>query len=293
LLIEPDDGADPVLAIVRNARRSIRLEMYLLTDEDAIQALLDGQQRGLDVAAILEPHPFESDGANQPAYDRLVAAGAAVTWASPRFALTHAKLLLADGQRAGVLSLNLTHAGLTSNREYAVVDDDPTDLAGLAAIFAADQIGVPAPALAGSARLLASPDNARSRLADLVAGARRTLAVEMEELSDPDLVDGLVSAVARAVAVTVVLPASGQSAATSAAARSLSDGGVSVRLLASPTLHAKAMVADGARVYVGSVNLTTASLDHNREIGIMLDDGALAGEVARTISADWARGGEL
>jgi phosphatidylserine/phosphatidylglycerophosphate/cardiolipin synthase-like enzyme len=57
-------------------------------------------------------------------------------------------------------------------------------------------------------------------------------------------------------------------------------------------VHGKAIVADAARLYVGSVNLTTASLDQNREFGLRLDDAALAARVAATIAGDWARATE-
>ena len=297
LLVGPDDGEAPVLAFIRGARRSLCLEMYLLTDEDAIQALIDQQLLGRDVQVILEPHPFGDEGANQAAYDRLAAAGVTVAWASASFALTHAKLVIADGRRALVMTLNLTRAGLTSNREFAAIDDDPTDVADAAAIFAADRAGIPPPATTLSsarARLLASPVNARVRIADLIAGAHRTLAVEMEELSDVASVEALLAAVGRGVTVTVVLPGSARSASTEAAARRLAAGGASVRGLASPTVHAKAIAADGARLYLGSVNLTAASLDDNREFGLRLDDDpAAAARVAGTIAGDWARAAEL
>jgi cardiolipin synthase A/B len=293
LLVEPDDGGGPVLAFIRGAQRALAIEMYLLTDDDAIQALIDARTSGRTVQVILEPHPFGADGANQPAYDRLAAAGVDLAWASPRFALTHAKVILADGKRALIMSLNLTHAGLTTNREYAIADSDPVDLADLAAIFAADRLGLPAPAPSAQGHLLASPTNARARLAGLIAGARRSLAIEIEELSDSAAVDAIAAAAARGVAVTVVLPGAARSAATDAAASRLGAAGVSVRAAVSPTIHAKAIVVDGARLYAGSINLTAASLDQNREFGLRLDDTTLAARVATTIAADWARAAEL
>jgi phosphatidylserine/phosphatidylglycerophosphate/cardiolipin synthase-like enzyme len=293
LLVEPDDGEAPVLAFIRGAQRALAIEMYLLTEGDAIQALIDAHTNGRVVQVILEPHPFGADGANQPAYDRLAAAGVDLAWASARFALTHAKLIVADGKRALVMSLNLTHAGLTTNREYAIADSDPIDVGDAVAIFAADRAGLPAPAPSRDGHLLASPANARVRLGDLIAGARRALAIEIEELSDPATVNAIVAAAARGVAVTVVLPGAERSAGTEAAAGRLAAAGASVRASSTLTIHAKAIVADGARLYVGSVNLTPASLDQNREFGLRLDDPGLATRVAATIAADWARAAEL
>jgi phosphatidylserine/phosphatidylglycerophosphate/cardiolipin synthase-like enzyme len=294
LLVEPDDGPAPVLAFLRGAQRSLAVEVYLLTDDEATQALIDLRRDGREVQVILEPHPFGADGANQPAFDRLAAAGVAVGWASPRFALTHTKTMVADGRRALIGSLNLTRAGLRGNREYLIADQAPADVADAAAILAADRLGAaavtPAPA---TSRLIASPVNARARLLALIGGARRSLAIEIEELSDPEAVAAIAGAVARGVAVSAVVPGSGRSTTTQAAVVGLVEAGAAVRALLAPVVHAKAIIADGARLYIGSVNLTAASLDHNREIGVVLDDPTLAARVARTIAGDWARAGEL
>jgi phosphatidylserine/phosphatidylglycerophosphate/cardiolipin synthase-like enzyme len=287
LLVEPDAGPDAVLSLVGAAQSALWMEMYLLTDDDAIDALVGRRQAGCDVRVLLEPHPYQADGANQPAYDRLAAAGVDVRWTAARFAYTHAKFAVVDHARLLALTLNLTRAGLAGNREYAVVDDAPADVAAAEAIIAADLTGgTPAAA----ARVVASPDGSRPALAALVAGAARTLAVEMEELSDPALAQALADAGARGVAVAVVLPASGRSAATDAAARRLLDAGADVRALGAPDVHAKAVVADGRRMYVGSANLTTGSLDANRELGLLVEDLAAVQTVAATIAADLAAG---
>ena len=91
---------------------------------------------------------------------------------------------------------------------------------------------------------------------------------------------------ARGVAVTLVWPgpAGGSGFATLAAA------GAVVRILAEPAIHAKVVVADGRALYLGSANFTPTSLDHNRELGLRLDDAAVGRRVAATVADDAARG---
>ena len=60
--------------------------------------------------------------------------------------------------------------------------------------------------------------------------------------------------------------------------------------MAAPAIHAKVVVADGRQVYLGSANFTPTSLDRNRELGLRLDDAALARRVAATVADDAARG---
>ena len=288
VLVEPDAGPDAVWALLAGAQRSLSLEMYLLTDAATIELLGARRAAGVDVRVLLEPHPYQADGANQAAFDELAAAGVDVRWASPRFALTHAKVAVIDHARLAVLTLNLTRAGLTGNREYAVIDDDARDVAAADSLLAADATGLPAAASDGG-RVLASPETTRPALAAALARATSVVAVETEELSDAGLVGALADARARGCAVSVALPGSGASAATAAAARRLAAAGVVVRFVDAPQVHAKAVVADDW-LYVGSANLTAASLDANREVGVgARDPGALA-LVARTIADDLARG---
>jgi cardiolipin synthase A/B len=287
VLVEPDAGPDAVRALFAGARRSLWMEMYLLTDGATIDALIERRQAGVDVRVILEPHPYQADGANDDAFARLGAAGVLVAWSSPRFALTHAKVAVVDHARLLALTLNLTRSGLTVNREYAVVDDDARDVAAAEALIASDLTGV-APSSAAAGRLLASPTSTRPALAAALGGAARDIAVEMEELSDVALVSALGAARARGCAVSVALPASA-SPATIDAARRLAAAGVATRLVDTPQIHAKAVVADDW-LYLGSANLTTASLDANREVGLGLRDATALRLVARTIAADLASG---
>ncbi|HVR63844.1 MAG TPA: phospholipase D-like domain-containing protein [Polyangia bacterium] len=289
LRVQPDDGPPALAALIAGARRSIAVEVYLLTEGELIDALVAARAGGREVTVVLEQHPFGAPGANDAAFARLAQAGVDVAWSSDRFALTHTKLIVVDGARAAVMTANLTHAGLTTNREYIAFDDDPDDVAAAGSVIAADRASAGA-APAARGRLVTSPETARAALLPLMAGAERQLRVEMEELSDAGAVATLVAAAARGVAVTVVAPATDRAPATSAALGRLVDAGVRVRALSAPAVHAKAIVADGRRLYVGSINLTAASLDRNREVGVIVEDAGAAARVERTIDGDAAVG---
>ena len=141
LLIQPDDGPEPIIDLIASARARVWMEMYLLTDARAIAALAGRARAGCDVRVILEPAPYLNEDANQAAYAGLTAAGAVVRWSTPRFSFTHAKTLIVDRARLVVMTLNLTSAGIGGNREYAVIDDDAADIAAAEAVFAADETG--------------------------------------------------------------------------------------------------------------------------------------------------------
>ena len=283
LLVEPDAGPDAIVDLVAAARTSIWIEMYLLTDERAVAALADRARAGCDVRVILEPAPYMDDGANQPAFDALTAAGALVRWSTPRFTFTHAKAMVIDHARLVVMTLNLTGAGLRGNREYAAIDDDAGDIAAAEAVFAADETGDIATA---AGRLVTSPDASRPVLTGLIDAATASLAIETEELADPSIVAALIAARGRGVSITLVWPGpSGSGAFDTVAA-----AGAVVRAVAQPAIHAKVVVVDERALYLGSANFTATSLDHNRELGLRIDDPGVARRVAATVADDAAQG---
>jgi cardiolipin synthase A/B len=286
LIVEPDAGPQAVLDLVTSARASLWMEMYLLTDANAIAAIAGRAAAGCDVRVILEPAPYQADGANQTAYEQLAAAGVDVRWSSARFTYTHAKAFTVDHARLAILTLNLTSAGLDGNREYAAIDDDPTDVAAAEAIFAADALGAATVAPAG--RLISSPESSRPVLLALVGGARGSLAIETEELTDTAVLGALLDARARGVAVTLAWP--GPATGAGAPFTALAAAGATVRAVGAPEIHGKVVVADNLALYVGSVNLTATSLDDNRELGLLLAEPQAAADVAAIVAADAAGG---
>lgn len=73
------------------------------------------------------------------------------------------------------------------------------------------------------------------------------------------------------------------------AAKKLPAAGVLVRTIASPYMHAKLILADNVKAYIGSVNFSTQSLDQNRELGIILTQSQSIQTLASIFESDWSR----
>jgi cardiolipin synthase len=287
VVVLPDDGRYVVTNAIKAATKSIHVEVYLLTDTDVIDALIAAKKAGRDVGVLLEKAPYPTTTANQAAYDTLAAGGVAVSWTTGLYPLTHSKTMIVDGAKAYVMTLNLTASGLRYNREYIAVDGDPVDVAEAEAVYTADKAGTPKPKLSGG--LVISPVNARGSLTGLIDAATKSIDLEFEEVTDTTIASRLGAAVARGVTVRLVVPGSPDSS-TAAALPSLKSAGVQIKMLGAPDVHAKAIVVDGARVYVGSINLTRASIDNNREIGVISGNATAVSRVATTIANDFAKG---
>jgi cardiolipin synthase len=132
--------------------------------------------------------------------------------------------------------------------------------------------------------LVVSPTNAREQLLALMDGARVSLDLYAEVLRDPQLLDALVSAAERGVRVRII---TSPSADFGAEMDALAASGVDIRLSSSLYIHAKLIVVDGERAFVGSQNLSATSLDQNRELGIVVDDPVNLSRLTRTFSIDF------
>lgn len=285
LHIQPDADRDFLVSALRGAARSIRVVSYLLTDDEIEAELLAAASRGVDVRVIVEG----SQNSNDAARLSLAQGGVQVREGDPRFALTHEKAVVVDDTQALVMTQNLTMSGFDRNREYIAVFTGP--VAGeLAAVFDADWTRANYTA---ETSLVLSPINARYRLESLMLAARHELLITMEVFNDDHVLELLVRRAQEGVRVAVVLEDPSSISEHRAVAATLGAAGGELRWLASPTMHAKAIVADGAVAYLGSINFTAASMDRNREVGLLTDDAAAVARIAAQIEADLAAGNEF
>lgn len=292
LITEPDAGMAPIYAFLASARHTVDLVMYEFEDVEAERILAADAARGVRVRVILDQ--ADVGAVNRPARSYLLAHGVAVRWASSRYELTHEKSAVVDGRAALVTTMNLGPARYEStDRDFAVLDSDPKDVAAIDSTFDADwraTATVPSP----GSDLLWSP-GAEDEMVALVESARSAVLVENEEMGDSRVTHALERAAAHSVDVVVVMTRSSE---WSAALDALAAAGVEVRTYPEDStslyIHAKVIAVDpghaDSRVFVGSQNFSSASLDRNRELGIVTADPSLVRAIAYTVDRD-ARAG--
>lgn len=286
VLAMPDAGRAPLLQAIDGARTSIRLKIYLITDDAIVEALQGAAQRGVDVRVLIEEQPFGGGETNALAARELAAGGVQVQPRPGAFVYSHEKSLVVDERRAYIMTHNLTNSSFNRNREYLAIVEDPALVAEVVQVFDADWQRVE-PDLS-QARLVWSPVNSRPRLEALVQSAQVSLDVQHTSLVDERLMELLAAAARRGVRVRVTTPAIlDPSEMEYEPIKKLAAAGVALRFLDSPYVHAKAMIVDGQTAMIGSQNLTANSLENNRELGIIFDDPAAVNRLARVFLQDW------
>jgi phosphatidylserine/phosphatidylglycerophosphate/cardiolipin synthase-like enzyme len=289
------DGPDAFAAIrqeLKDARRSIELEMYEFQRPDLAAIILDDFARGVAVTALMDP----SERSSRAIWAVLQGAGIPVIAfpIEPR-TIDHVKLLIVDSERAIVGGINW---GRNSplNHDFDVLAEGPV-VANLARVFAQDL------AIAGQPRVVppAQPDTAiqvlvtrpgdaiRNAALALIDGARRSVVMEMFDLSDRLVLDSLSGARRRGVAVRVLLePTQAQNIDATAF---LKMAGADTRFftpVAAELLHAKLAIVDGATVLFGSCNWTRSGFSRNHELDLLIRDTTLAEVFRARADQDWA-----
>jgi phosphatidylserine/phosphatidylglycerophosphate/cardiolipin synthase-like enzyme len=284
LVVEPDQGEAPLVASLQKATASIHVLSYDLGPSQVLSTLEAKAKAGLDVKVILDQSEQSFD---QPAFDALQAAGAQVEWSAPQFTYMHAKTFVVDGAEAVISSGNFDLAQLQAERNFAAIDDDPQDVAVLAALIDADWARA-TPDLSCT-RLLVSPVNAKPRILSLIQSAQKTLDIESMEFADTDVQAAVVAASKAGVAVRVLIADTGFVAENSAAEQFLTGAGIPGKTMATPEVHVKAIMVDGDRAYLGSENLSYTSLTENREVGLELlsSSGEDVAKMEATFEKDW------
>jgi uncharacterized protein (TIGR03437 family) len=292
LVTEPDQGLAVIYSLIGSAKNSLDMTMYELVDTQAEQLLAQAVLSGVRVRVILDQNREKS--ANTAAFNYLNAHGVQVHWADPAYSATHQKTITADGSVTAIMTLNLTSQYYSTTRDFAVIENDPNDIAAIEATFDADLDNTAVTPPAGD-DLAWSPTNSQSVILSVIGGAQQSLLVENEEMSDTNIVNALVSAAGRGVAVQVTMTNSSNEYSSEfnrlvAAGARVSTYAYNAQLY----IHAKVVVADygspGARALIGSENFSTASLTENRELGLTISDPAILQSVAATLTEDFNGG---
>jgi cardiolipin synthase A/B len=292
LIVEPDDGVEPVREFISRSQTTLLIKQFTFTEPVLLDAVIDRHRAGVAVRVMLNPKRSGGDRANDETFERLTDAGVSVQWSNPNFYVTHEKSIVVDGEAAMVATYNLMEKYFTQTRDYGVVTVDPRQVAQITEVFDADWDHVewhPA----DYSGLLWSNSNSRLQMARFIDTAQTRLDVQHPKYVDAVILDHIAAAANRGVKVHVLCGGKHGISEwdildTFASLRTLRRFGVKVRKQKNLRVHAKLLIADRDRALVGSMNIDRSAFDLRRELGITIDDPALIGRLRDTFDADWA-----
>ncbi len=291
LAVEPSAGFSPVYNLINQAVHSINVTMYEFSDTTAEHDLGAAARRGVRVRVILD---HQEMSLNSGAYSYFRSHGVKVTWSSPDYRYTHQKTITADGSRAVIMTANLTSKYYATSRDFLVTDTSRADISAITTVFDADFAKHSVRPGDGS-DLVWSPTDAQDQLIALINGARSSLRIYSEEMGDATVEKALIAAARRGVTVQVC--GENESGEYDADFAELAKGGVRISYYSSSAgfyIHGKVIEADygtgRAKVFIGSENFSSTSLNRNRELGLITSSPAVMSAIASTFAADFQNG---
>ena len=291
LIVEPDDGLEPVRHFIETAQSSLLIKQFTFTEPSLVQATIDRFNAGVDVRVMLNAKRSGGDRANDETYERFLGAGIDVQWSSPKFYVTHEKSIVVDRKAAMVATYNLMIKYFTLTRDYGIITEDPAHVAQIIDVFDADwdhRDFTPHE----DAGLLWSNSNSRYQMARFIDKANKNLLVQHPKYVDAVILDHIAEAVERGVEVKVLCGGKhGISECdimdTFASLRTLRRLGVKVRKQKNLRVHAKLLIVDSREVLVGSMNIDRSAFDLRRELGITTDHPPVVERLEEVFTSDW------
>ena len=291
IIILPDDSAQPILAAIAQATKSIRIKMFVFSDSELLRAVIAAHRRGVDVRVMLNPQRRDGEKENDESRKMLTEAGIEVIDSNPAFDLTHEKSMVIDEALAFVQSLNWQTKNLLHTRDYAILTSQKHEVNEIVECFEADWKRLPFDA-GDHSHLIWCIGNGRRRLGQLIDDAKYSLWLQNERYQDPTIIEHLVRANRRGVKIHIMARPphtlkKDKLIEGVSGLRILQDIGVKIHKLTHLKLHGKLIFADECRAIIGSINLAPGSFDSRRELAIQVQDEHVAKRIHKILRHDW------
>ncbi|WP_297214944.1 phospholipase D-like domain-containing protein [Thermoplasma sp.] len=281
IIVEPDDGIGPVIDMIRKARKFIYANFYLIDNDQILSALKEKKRKKVDVRIIYDGRPYGEANVSQES-DAIKNYGLNYKMAPRQFdspgVFDHAKYMVSE-KAAMIGTANASDASFSKNREYIYISKDRRIRRALRALFLADWNDAGTKRIRMPRDLVISPGSERI----ICALIKRAKFIETEEMGDdPAVLDAL----KKRKRIKMILPSS-ISSEDRQRLMELKRAGLRIRLMPVNERYMHAKMIYGDRIFIGSENFSSTSLNKNREVGIIFDGFLSKRKVKRAFSKDW------
>src|SRR5437763_777604 len=138
LIIQPDDGVEPVLKAIRKARKYIDVLIFRLDRADIARELLAAVQRGVSVRALTAHTNRGGDKVLRKLELRLLEGGVTVSRTADDLVRYHGKMMIIDNRLLHVYGFNFTGLDFEKSRSFGVVTRNSKLVQEASKLFEAD-----------------------------------------------------------------------------------------------------------------------------------------------------------
>jgi len=250
IVLGPAGRREAVIDVIRSTKRDLVLSIFRCDDVQIIDEIAAAAGRGVAVRILVTRHAKGWDKRLKGVVTLLSSAGALVYRYQGPFDKYHAKYLVSDDATALVATFNFTVKCFTETCDFLLKTQDTGIVQGLKALFDSDCNSPDGPLPRITDRLIVGPQQTRLRLTEFLHSARESIAIIDDRVTDLRMLDLLESKMKSGAAVRIL--------------RRGDMGGM--------ISHGRMMIVDGRRAVIGSVALSSVSLDSRREVAAVIEE---------------------
>jgi phosphatidylserine/phosphatidylglycerophosphate/cardiolipin synthase-like enzyme len=274
LLVQPEDGFEPVMHSIERAKKTIDTTIFRFDMPELQRAFELAVARGVQVRAIIAHTNSGGEKKLRKLETELLAAGVILARSDDDLVRYHGKMLVVDRRVLHVMLFNYTRLDVFKSRSFGLSTTNRRLVQEALRLFEADMTRQPY--IPGRSDLVVSPETSRVRLGKFLKGARRELLIYDPRLTDPAMIRLLQERARGGVDVRVLGRLGKRGAARVQAGR-----------LRSARLHARVIIRDGTRAFLGSQSLRKLELDDRREVGLFTRDPRTVKRLREVFEKDW------
>ena len=279
LIVQPGDSFFPLVDAIDSAVSSIKMTIFRMNDPIIREAMTYAVSRGVKVQALVAPASKGWTKKNKKLSEELSKVGIEVRVPRARkekIKRYHYKIMTIDNELSLILTFNPTQKNLHYARDFGLLIRDTEIASELSRLFDADWAGEVYKPL--DLPLVISPHNSREKMLKLLSSAEKTICILDAKVQDQEAIGLLLRKASAGCSIKII-------------SNDISYDEVvpnyHVRKLARYKLHAKCIIVDGNRFFIGSQNIRPVSMDRRREVGIIVEDEAMARKIERVFEEDW------
>lgn len=273
LIVQPEDGVTPIVTGIRAAKKSIDMPIFRLDHIEVDKAIRSAVKRGVIVRTLIAHTNSGGEKGLRKLEQRLLATGATVSRTADDLVRYHNKFMIVDGRKLYVFGFNYTHLDIDRSRSFGVVTTQRRLVQEAIKLFEADFNRQPY--TAGLKSFLVSPENSRPELAALLRGAKKQLLIYDIRITDNAMIRILKERAKAGVEIRMM--------------GKLEKKDLNARIEKFPgKLHARVIIRDGRKAFLGSQSLRRLELDERREVGVVTTDSRVVRQLVSAFDADWA-----
>lgn len=266
--------------ILLSAQNNLSIEIYDITLDDIKKIFKQLAERWVNLKIITEKSKYKEYGSS---FEKL-SQSLNFSWLQLQndswmnINYMHAKFFVFDDKFI-IQTANLTYSAFTKNRETFFVSTNPEIRNSLQKIFDKDWHHQKVQEQDIATNLLVCNIDCRDKLEKLLNSAQKNIYIWHQNLSDDSVINILKSK--KDLDIKIIL----SNVKENAEAKTLF--AQNIKLISSPYIHNKAIIIDDKYLIIWSFNLTENSLDHNREISIILIEPEIISKYLENFLFDW------